>query len=395
AKPNLPLSIAATGVVAFAFQPVREWVQRGANRLVYGKRATPYEILSRFAETIASSYGAEELLPRTAETLREATGAELSCVWLVVDDHLIPGALSPEDDEHNLAARPLVSGELPTVPGEHSAAIRDGGELLGALTIAKDEEAMTSGDQEMLDHLASQAGQIVRNARLTADVHARLQELAEQSRELRRSRQRIVAAQDDERRALERNIHDGAQQHLVALAVKLKLTMTLATRAPERATAMIDQLRNEVADTLVALRELAVGIYPSALEEGGIAHALAAQTQNAPVPTTLDIDGLGRYPLDIEATIYFCCLEALQNVAKYSGASYALVTLRDGDGAISFSVQDDGRGFDPQATTMGSGLRNISDRVAASRGVVTVSSWPGGGTTVAGWIPVKVAEAVR
>jgi signal transduction histidine kinase len=391
-EPNLALSIAATAVVAVAFQPVRERVQRFANRLVYGKRATPYEVLSRFAETIASSYGAEELLPRTAETLREATAAELSSVWLVVDDHLVAAAVSPQTDEHNLEARPLVSGGIPEIPGERSAAIRDGGELLGALTIAKSEETVTAADQELLDHLATQAAQIVRNARLTTDLQSRLAQLALQSKELRESRQRIVAAQDDERRALERNIHDGAQQHLVALAVKLKLTRTLATRSPEKATAMLGQLKGEVSDTLTALRELAAGIYPAALERGGIVPALEAQTESSVLSTTIDGGDLGRYPLEIEATVYFCCLEALQNVAKYAGADSAKVVLRGEDGAVSFSVHDDGAGFDPETTTYGSGLRNIADRVAAARGTIEIFSAPGRGTTITGKIPARQLE---
>jgi signal transduction histidine kinase len=385
-EPNLALSIAATAVVAVAFQPVRERVQRFANRLVYGKRATPYEVLSRFAETIASSYGVEELMPRTAETLRDATAASAASVWLVVGDHLLLAARSPEDDQP-LEARPLSGGELPQVPGEYTAPIRDSGELLGALSITKDEDAMTSVDSELLDHLAAQAGQIVRNARLTTDLQARLSELAMQAKELRESRQRIVAVQDDERRTLERNIHDGAQQHLVALAVKLKLTRTLASRAPEKAATMLGQLRGEVSDTLVALRDLALGIYPAALEEGGIAHALEVQTQASPLKTTIDGEGLGRYPLDVEATVYFCCLEALQNVAKYSHASAAHVVLRDEDGTVTFSVEDDGVGFDPTTITYGSGLRNIADRVAAARGTLEISSAPGRGTTISVCIP--------
>jgi signal transduction histidine kinase len=221
-----------------------------------------------------------------------------------------------------------------------------------------------------------------------------LQQLASQSRELRRSRQRIVTAQDDERRALERNIHDGAQQHLVALAVKLKLTKTLVTRAPERATAMLSQLRGEVSDTLTALRDLASGIYPAALEEGGVVRALEVATQNFPVPTVIESEDLGRYPIESEATVYFCCLEALQNVAKYAEAHSAGVTLHHADGTISFSVHDDGIGFDPKSTVYGSGLRNISDRIAAARGTVEISSQPGSGTTISGRIPVKTLEPV-
>jgi signal transduction histidine kinase len=393
-EPNLALSIAATAIVAVAFQPVRERVQRFANRLVYGKRATPYEVLSRFAQTIASSYGSEELLPRTAETLREATAATASSVWLVVQDRLVLAAVSPPGEQHALEERMLDSGGIPKVPGERSVPILDGGELLGALTIVKPEDTVAPSDQELLDNLASQTGQIVRNARLTTDLQARVAQLAVQSTELRESRQRIVAAQDNERRTLERNIHDGAQQHLVALAVKLKLTKTLVTRSPERAATMLGQLRGELGETLKALRDLASGIYPAALEQGGIASALEAQTQSSTLPIAIDSAGLGRYPLDIEATVYFCCLEALQNVAKYATATRALVTLTEEDGMLSFSVQDDGQGFDPQVTMFGSGLRNMVDRVSAARGVIDISSAPGQGTTITGHVPARQLEMV-
>jgi len=188
---------------------------------------------------------------------------------------------------------------------------------------------LSPADRELLDHLASQAGQVLRNARLNADLEARLAELALQAGEIRRSRQRIVAAQDDERRALERNIHDGAQQHLVALAVKLKLARTLASRAPEKGASMLAQLREEVQDTLTALRDLAAGVYPAALEEKGVAGALEEQVKSSPVPVMIRTEGLGRYPLEGEATVYFCCLEALQNVAKYADAKQVLVTLSE------------------------------------------------------------------
>ena len=392
-KPNLALSIVATAVVAVAFQPVRERVQRLANRLVYGKRATPYEVLSRFSETVASSYGAEELLPYTAETLREATGAAQACVWMRTGDDLVPVATAPRGREGLDPSSLTSDDDLPPLPGDGKAPIFHQGELLGALTITKVAgETVTPADQELLDNLASQAGQVLRNARLTADLQARLEEVAQQAHAIRLSRQRIVAAQDEERRGLERNIHDGAQQHLVALAVKLRLVKTLAGRDPVKASVMLGQLREEVGDTLTALRELASGIYPAVLEEQGVAAALEAQVRHSPIPTLVDANSLGRYPLESEATVYFCCLEALQNVAKYAAAKHAWVTLRERDGALAFSVRDDGRGFDPDATTFGSGLRNITDRIEAARGSVEIISSPGAGTTITGRIPAPRVE---
>ncbi len=396
ADSNLALSIFATAVVAVAFQPVRERVQRFANRLVYGKRASPYEVLTRFSEKIASSYGAEDLLPYTASTLREATSALRSTVWLHQAGRLVAAAASPPETLEISSARILTAESIPEAPGEAVAPIWHQEELLGALTIAKsDDEPVTPADRELLGHLASQAGQVLRNARLNADLEARLEELALQAGEIRRSRQRIVAAQDDERRALERNIHDGAQQHLVALAVKLKLAKTLASRSPEKGASMLAQLGGEVQDTLSALRELAAGVYPAALEEGGLYVALEEQAKISPVPTLIHAEGLTRYPLDSEATVYFCCLEALQNVVKYAGATQARVTLRDEHGQLSFKVEDDGRGFDAQSTAYGSGMRNMADRVAAWGGAIDVISAPGMGTTITGRIRVRPLEPAR
>jgi signal transduction histidine kinase len=392
-EPNAALSIFATAIVAIAFQPVRERVQRFANRLVYGQRATPYEVLARFSETVAT-LGADELLAHTAATLRDATGALGACVWLRSGAELTTAAAAPPETLPDLGPAGLVDGGLPELPGDGSAAIVHQEELLGALTITKAKgDPLTPRDRQVLAALASQAGEVVRNASLTAALQARLEQLTAQAEELRRSRQRIVAAEDDERRSLERNIHDGAQQHLVALAVKLKLARTLAARAPDKAKVVVTQLRAQVDDTVAALRELASGIYPSVLEARGIVAALEAQTQSVPVPVTIEGDGLGRYPIESEATAYFCCLEALQNVAKYAWASHARVSLAERDGELGFSVRDDGRGFDPDTTPFGSGLRNIADRVGAAQGTVTVESAPGAGTTVTGRIPATRLEA--
>ncbi|MDQ4028527.1 MAG: histidine kinase, partial [Actinomycetota bacterium] len=304
-RPNLALSIAATAIVAIAFDPVRRRVQRFANRLVFGERATPYEVLSRFSETIASSYGVEELLPRTAAMLRDATGATQACVWLRVDDSLVVGAVSPTESIEQLEPRRLSPDGLPALPGSLSSPVYHQGELLGVLTITKGRgESVTPAERELLASLASQAGQVLRNARLTSELQARLDQLATQAHEIRLSRQRIVAAQDDERRGLERNIHDGAQQHLVALAVKLKLARTLAGRAPERAEGLLDELRHAVDDAVETLRELAAGVYPAALENNGLAAALTEQAGAMPVRTEIHAD-VTHLPLETAATVYF------------------------------------------------------------------------------------------
>src|SRR5205807_3360092 len=214
-RPNLGLSILATAIVAIGFQPVRERVQRFANRLVYGQRATPYEVLSQFSGRVAETYAADQVLPRMARVLQEGTGAESATVWLRSGGLLRPAASYPELANGLLPLE--VTGErLPAIPSsDHAVAVEHQGELLGALSVAKRRgEALTPMEEKLVDDLAHQAGLVLRNVGLTSELLQRLEEL-------RVSRQRLVRAQDQERRRLERNLHDGAQQHLVALKVKL------------------------------------------------------------------------------------------------------------------------------------------------------------------------------
>jgi signal transduction histidine kinase len=207
--------------------------------------------------------------------------------------------------------------------------------------------------------------------------------------ELRASRQRLVAAQDEERRKLERNLHDGAQQQLVALAVQLKLLEQTAGKDPGRDQQLAAKLGSQATAALEDLRDLARGIYPPLLADRGLTAALENQARKAAVPTTIESDGVGRYPQEIEATIYFCTLEALNNVAKYAEASRAVVRLSQRNGHIEFAVEDDGRGFDASAGTYGTGLQGMADRLDAVGGDLRVESAPGAGSIVSGSVPAE------
>ncbi|MDP8956371.1 MAG: GAF domain-containing sensor histidine kinase [Actinomycetota bacterium] len=381
-RPNLGLSILATAVVAVAFQPVRERVQRFANRLVYGKRATPYEILSDFSKRMTTTYGTEDLLPQMTKILAEGTGAVRAAVWLAVADELRLEAQWPEPDGQGFRGVRLRQGELPTLPGyDLSAPVRDRGELLGALAMAKPRgEALTPTERKLLHDLAAQAGLVLRNVKLIE--------------ELRASRQRIVSAQDEERRRIERNIHDGAQQQLVALNVKLGLAKTLAARDAQKTDQMLAQLQSETQEALENLRDLARGIYPPLLRDKGLVAALDAQARKVSVPVEITADGVERYPQEIEAGVYFVLLEALQNVTKYAGASKVTVRLSADGEQLAFEVEDDGAGFDPGRAKRGSGLTNMSDRIEALGGRLEVRSTPGSGTSVRGRVPVSALEPV-
>jgi signal transduction histidine kinase len=386
-KPNLGLSILATAVVAVAFQPVRARVQRLANRLIYGKRATPYEVLSEFSSRMAQGYASEDLLPRMARTLAEGTGAKTTVVWLRVGGALTPESAWP-DGELPTQTFPLSDGELPDLGATLALPVHHRGELLGAVSLTKlSGERLTPAEEHLAKDLAGGAGLVLRNVRLTEELLARVEEL-------RASRARIVAAQDQERRRLERNIHDGAQQQLVALAVKIRLANSLATRDPAKANTLLEQTEAEVTQALEDLRDLARGIYPRLLSDRGLVAAFQAQTGKVSFDLSVEADGVQRYPQEQEAAVYFCVLEALQNVAKYANASRAVVRLAEASDRLTFEVEDDGAGFDTTKTSYGTGLQGMADRLAAVGGELGVTSALGQGTIVVGSLPVR-REAAR
>jgi signal transduction histidine kinase len=368
--------------VAVGFQPVRERVQRVANRLVYGQRATPYEVLAEFSERVAESLATDDVMPRMARVLAEGTGAQRARVWLRTAEQWRNAAVWPPEAEAAPPV-PVANGALPPLDGASRVVdVRHQGDLLGALSVTKrGGETLTPVEEKLLNDLAAQAGLVLKNVGLTGDLHARLDEL-------RASRQRLVTAQDAERRRLERNLHDGAQQHLVAIKVKLGLAAMLAARDPEKAKATLQQLKGDADEALETLRDLARGVYPPLLAEKGLGAALESHARKATVSVAVDGGGIGRYPQDVEAAVYFSVLEALQNVQKYAQASEVTVRLREADGTLTFDVTDDGMGFDVATTARGSGLTNMADRLDAMDGGVQVTSEPGRGTQLRGSLPV-------
>ncbi len=387
-RDNSFLTMVAAVVVAVTFQPVRARLTRFANRLVYGKRATPYEVLSEFSERVGGAYADEDVLPRMVRVLGEGIGAERADVWLAVDHELRDVAAWPLD----VAGRPpmpLPNGSIPRIDGmDRVYPVEQAGELLGALAVRKPpSDPVTPADEKLIADLASQAGLVLRNVRLSEALKARLDEL-------KAAQKRLVSAQDAERRRLERNIHDGAQQQLVALAVKLKLADTLIERDAHKARELVGQLQGETHAALEDLRDLARGIYPPLLADKGLPAALEAQARKSGLPIEVRADGIDRYPQDIEAAVYFSCLEAMQNIAKYASASAVSVSLFADGHSLRFVVTDDGRGFDPATTTGGSGLQGIVDRMGALDGQVSVTSTLGAGTTIEGRLPLPVGAEV-
>jgi signal transduction histidine kinase len=375
-----PLALATTVVVAILFQPVRTRARRLADRIVYGRRATPYEVLSEFSERLADAYSTDDVLPRMVELVRQSSGASSVRVGVLIGGEIAPGAASPNG---HLSDEPLLApnDDAPLEQPVQSFPVRHQGELLGAIELKLPaNDPMTPAKRKLVQDLASQAGLVLRNVRLIE--------------ELRASRRRIVTAQDERAKKLERNIHDGAQQRLVALAVKLRLAEQLSSRDPDRARTMLAELQADTTETLEELRDLARGIYPPLLADQGLAEALRAQARKAAVSTTVEADRVGRYAQEVEAAVYFSCLEALQNIAKYADATSARIRLRRGEGDLTFEVTDDGRGFDAANAPRGSGLQGMADRMEALGGSITIESAIGKGTTVIGRVPASETATV-
>ncbi len=373
---NLGLAIAATALVAVAFEPVRVRVQHWANRLVYGRRATPYEALAAMTGKLGESADPGSALTEAARLLAEGTGAAQSAVWVTQEGMLVPRATGGDVEGAPTPVK-LDGNALPELDGALFQAVRHEGQLVGALSLAKRPgEGISSADRRLVEELAGQAALLLANTRLRSRLSDRLDEL-------RTSRQRMLAAHDQARHALERNLHDGAQQELVALKVKLGLARTIATK--EDAPAVASRLAEAVvvADQAVdTLRDVARGIYPPLLESEGLAAALSAQARRADLAVTVLDRTSTRYSRDIEATAFFCVKEALTNASLHANAGNAHVELDGSDTALTVVVSDDGVGFDPDLTPPGNGLTHMGDRADAAGGVLDVASQPGHGTTI-------------
>ena len=376
------LTIAAAVTIALLFQPLRHRAQLFANHLVYGRRATPYQALSDFAGDMAGQLDLTEAVDRMVSVLASATGADRAEAWIRVGTELRPAAIWPRGSPPSAAVTIGTGDSLPAIGGASRAvAVSHGGELLGALSLHKPpNEPLTSTEDELIVHLASQAGLVLRNAALTAELGATIDEL-------RASRRRLVEAQDAERQKIERNLHDGAQQQLIALTIHLALLEESADD-PAAVRELTPAVKDGVRAALDDLRNLARGIYPPLLAEQGLVPALQAQARKASLPVEIDADGIGRYPQDTEAAVYFCTLEALQNITKYASASRATVGLSRSAGSLRFIVTDNGTGFDTATTRYGTGLQGMADRLAALGGALQVRSQPGYGTILSGQLPL-------
>jgi signal transduction histidine kinase len=407
----LGLSMLAAAVAAIGYLPARDRLVASATRFVYGAREAPDETLRTFGSRLTRAIPMDELLLQLAESLRKTMALTSAEVYTGAGDVLELAASVPDTGprsvvvtarERAVVARAGVSGHawasvwLPALlDGRAQAQIRvapvsHAGELLGLIIAERpaDADAFSEEDDRVLTELARQVGLAVHNARLDTALQTTLDELRKQADELRQSRARVVASGDAERRRVERNLHDGAQQHLVAMAVNLRLARDIVADDPQAAGEMLDHLAEDVKTTIQELRELAHGIYPPLLADSGLGEALRAAGNRSPLQVTVTTDGIGRYTPEIEAAIYFCCLEALQNAGKHAPQARVEVRVWEDSGGLLFSVSDDGPGFDATAARGGHGFVNMADRLGAIGGTVRWESQPGRGAQVLGTIPL-------
>ncbi len=408
----LALSIIAATIAALVYQPVRARLEGFASGLVWAEPEAPDEPLRALGARLSRALPLDDLLWELAESLRRDLTLEAAEVWTgsggllerVTSDPDRGGAtLRLTTAEEAVIGRAGVSAPgwlavwLPAVlEGRGGGPLRvvpiaNAGELLGLIVAERPPGGASFGDrdEQLLAELARQVGFALRNVRLDSQLQASLDQVKRQTEELRASRARVVSAADAERRRIERDLHDGAQQRLVALAVNLRLVRELAGADPAQATALLEQLGDDVQSALEQLREFAHGIYPPLLADRGLADALSAVAARASIRTRVEAAAIGRYPAQVEATVYFCCLEALQNAGKYAGPdAAAIVTVQEKEGGLLFAVSDDGAGFDPAREPRGAGLANMTDRLGAIGGTLRVESSPGRGARIIGTIPL-------
>ncbi|TMD46037.1 MAG: GAF domain-containing sensor histidine kinase [Chloroflexi bacterium] len=372
-------------------------------------------VRSSFASRLDRTIPLNEVLRDMTESLRRNLGLDAAEVWTasagvlertVSDPERGPARFPLTPSDESIVAHAPVSGIawakvwLPAVlAGRNGATVRIApvshtGHLLGLIVAERraGAPALPGEADGTLKELAREVGVAINNARLDSALEATLEDLRQHAEALEASRARIVAAADAERRRIERDIHDGVQQYLVAISVKARLARQMSERDPARASRLLEELGQEISKALDELRTLAHGIYPPLLASEGLGAAMVAASRRAVIPTQVHADGIGRYPPELEAAVYFCCLEALQNAGKYAGeGATATVRIQQENDKLVFEVQDSGAGFDVTSQGRGAGMTNMMDRVGAVGGSLRVESSPGGGTTVGASIPLRAA----
>ncbi|HEX5937198.1 MAG TPA: ATP-binding protein [Actinomycetota bacterium] len=377
------LRLGAAIVVAIAVQPAWSLFNRLANRIVYGGRATPYQVMAEFGDRITQIPSVDQLLPDMAEAAAKGVGARAARVRMFLP--------RPESaDRVQSATWPSGAGvgepDL-TLPIEHA------GEAIGDLSVVKSPgDPLRPTERTLLEDLAAHAGIGLENARLSVDLERRAEELSAQTEELRRSRERLVTVRDAQRHRLEQELRDGVGAEIASIRDEIRDDAERVVVYPDAVRSSLERLSERATEALDDLREVARGIFPPLLSDEGLAAALGALARRTGPGTQLSILGGStdvRYDPAVEAAIYFCCVQALQNAQRHAPGRRVDLTLIHAAGEVSFAVRDRGAGFDVEHASGGEGLQIMRDRIAALGGSITIDSAPGAGTTVTGALPAR------
>lgn len=364
----IALSIAATVLVATLIDPVQTRGERLARRVLHREREAPYDVLARFSSRVAEAEVAGELPHLMARLLAEGTQASWAQVWVRVNGRLTLMATHPVG---------APTDAPPDGPGVRSVAVGHDGAALGVLRVQeRPDHPLTPVEERLFAGLAAQAGLALHTAQLRAELVARHAQLAQRAAELTDVRNRLVAAQDQERQRLERDIHDGAQQQLVALRINLGLAQTLADRVPERAAELLQEQAGAAASVIATVETLSRGDAPAVLRRDGLVAAVRDAASSCPLPVDLALTDVGRLAAAVESTAYFVCLEAMQNVVKHAEATRVSVSLGVHGTELLLEVRDDGIGELPRngdGTSEGRGLRNMEDRLVSVGGTLQLA----------------------
>jgi signal transduction histidine kinase len=425
-------AVVAVVVAAACAGPFARRAARRTRAAMHAVRRSPDELLADFAENAGRGSPVDDLLRTLAESMRRDWQLARVEVWTGLDDPtaparadpglhrtlVVPSPLDPDADpvpppldpaELGMLRRVGVAGPgwlrlwVPRLLDGHEGAglLADrqlrfapalhGGSVLALVVIERPPDALpfSTADDRALAEVARRLAIVLRNRSLDEALQATLADLRRANADLQASRRRLVTTADAERKRIERDLHDGAQQHLVALAVGIRLVRdSLAAHASPTDLELLDELDRGVRESIGSLRALAHGIYPPLLRDSGLEEALRAAAKRSPLPVTVSATGLGRHPEQVEAAVYFCCLEALANAGKHAPGAAVTITLQAVPGELRFEVADTGPGFEPATTPAGAGLSNMADRIGALGGEVAWRAAPGHGTVVIGRTPV-------
>jgi signal transduction histidine kinase len=368
--------VVAVAAAAVVVEPVRTAAHGWANRVVYGQRLSPTEAMRTLISGLGRLTPSGELAQLTAVTVA-ATRAQAAALWMQDGDRLVLAAATPATSD---AIAPADLGMTYCVPVLHA------GDRLGVLGVRA--EGLHSRDAALIDDVAAHAGLLVHNALLTVQLARHVAELAERTEHLRIARRRLVAAQDEQRRSLERDLHDGAQQALVATIIGLR-TLT----ANGASTGELTEWRAVLTGARDSLAAVCAANEPAQLTREGLTGALAravAVARRSGPEIALDVDLPGEPEPVVRTAVYFCVLEALQNAAKHAHPSRVTVRIDHAGDELRFEVADDGVGFVPNGSGNG-GLGQLGDRLSPLGGWLDVVSAPGSGTRVLGLVPVGAA----